>query len=99
MDKYVEHVMEMIASGGIDKEKLKSKLISNWSELEIKAERLIKEMNEILKEAGATETQIECGIDLPTLSWKEEKRMCKLETEDLRMCLLRWPQSKVRKRL
>ena len=58
MDKYVEHVMEMIASGGIDKEKLKSKLISNWSELEIKAERLIKEMNEILKEAGATETQI-----------------------------------------
>ena len=40
MDKYVEHVMEMIASGGIDKEKLKSKLISNWSELEIKAERL-----------------------------------------------------------
>ena len=81
MDKYVEHVMEMIASGGIDKEKLKSKLISNWSELEIKAERLIKEMNEIRKEAGATETQIEWGIDLPTLSWKEEKRMCKLETE------------------
>ena len=75
MDKYVEHVMEMIASGGIDKEKLKSKLISNWSELEIKAERLIKEMNEILKEAGATETQIEWGIDLPTLSWKEEKRV------------------------
>ena len=26
MDKYVEHVMEMIASGGIDKEKLKNKL-------------------------------------------------------------------------
>ena len=104
MDKYVEHVMEMIASGGIDKEKLKSKLISNWSELEIKAERLIKEMNEILKEAGATETQIEWGIDLPTLSWKEEKRMCQLETcanwrQNLRMCLLRWPQSKVRKRL
>ena len=74
MDKYVEHVMEMIASGGIDKEKLKSKLISNWSELEIKAERLIQEMNEILKEAGATETQIEWGIDLPTLSWKEEKK-------------------------
>ena len=93
MDKYVEHVMEMIASGGIDKEKLKSKLISNWSELEIKAERLIKEMNEILKEAGATETQIEWGIDLPTLSWKEEWR------QNLRMCLLRWPQSKVRKRL
>ena len=41
MDKYVEHVMEMIASGGIDKEKLKNKLISNWSKLEIKAERLI----------------------------------------------------------
>ena len=40
MDKYVEHVMEMIASGGIDKEKIKSKLISNWSELEMKAERL-----------------------------------------------------------
>ena len=81
MDKYVEHVMEMIASGGIDKEKLKNKLISNWSKLEIKAERLTKEMNEILKEAGATETQIEWGIDLPTLSWKEEKRMCQLETE------------------
>ena len=64
MDKYVEHVMEMIASGGIDKEKLKNKLISNWSKLEIKAERLTKEMNEILKEAGATETQIEWGIDL-----------------------------------
>ena len=43
--------------------------------------KLIKEMNEILKEAGATETQIEWGIDLPTLSWKEEKRMCQLETE------------------
>ena len=41
----------------------------------------LKEMNEILKEAGATETQIEWGIDLPTLSWKEEKRMCQLETE------------------
>ena len=63
MDKYVEHVMEMIAK------------------LEIKAERLTKEMNEILKEAGATETQIEWGIDLTTLSWKEEKRMCQLETE------------------
>ena len=75
MDKYVEHVMEMIASGGIDKEKLKNKLISNWSKLEIKAERLTKEMNEILKEAGATETQIEWGIDLPTLSWKEEKSL------------------------
>ncbi len=81
MDKYVEHVMEMIASGGIDKEKLKNKLISNWSKLEIKAERLTKEMNEILKEAGATETQIEWGIDLTKLSWKEEKRMCQLETE------------------
>ena len=83
MDKYVEHVMEMIASGGIDKEKLKNKLISNWSKLEIKAERLTKEMNEILKEAGATETQIECA------NWRQ----------NLRMCLLRWPQSKVRKRL
>ena len=74
MDKYVEHVMEMIASGGIDKEKLKSKLISNWSELEIKAERLIKEMNEILKEAGATETQIEWGIDLPTSLLERRKK-------------------------
>ena len=26
MDKYVEHVMEMIASGGIDKEKLKKQI-------------------------------------------------------------------------
>ena len=42
MDKYVEHVMEMIASGGIDKEKLKSKLISNWSELEIKCRKTNK---------------------------------------------------------
>ena len=74
MDKYVEHVMEMIASGGIDKEKIKSKLISNWSELEIKAERLIKEMNEILKEAGATETQIEWGIDLPTSLLERRKK-------------------------
>lgn len=98
MDKYVEHVMEMIASGGIDKEKLKNKLISNWSKLEIKAERLTKEMNEILKEAGATETQIEWEIDLPTLSWKEEKE-CANWRQNLRMCLLRWPQSKVRKRL
>ena len=65
----------------LTREKLKNKLISNWSKLEIKAERLTKEMNEILKEAGATETQIKWGIDLPTLSWKEEKRMCKLETE------------------
>ena len=83
MDKYVEHVMEMIASGGIDKEKLKSKLISNWSELEIKAERLIKEMNEILKEAGPGKKKKECA------NWRQ----------NLRMCLLRWPQSKVRKRL
>ena len=81
MDKYVEHVMEMIASGGNDKDKLPNELISHQSKLEIKAERLTKEMNEILKEAGATETQIEWGIDLPTLSWKEEKRMCQLETE------------------
>ena len=81
IDQFVEHVMETIASRRIDKEALKKKLISNWSELEIKAERLTKEMNEILKEAGATETQIEWGIDLPTLSWKEEKRMCQLETE------------------
>ena len=81
MDKYVEHVMEMIASRRIDKEELKKKLISNWSELDKRGEKLINEMKEILKDAGATETQIEWGIDLPTLSWKEEKRMCKLETE------------------
>ena len=81
IDKFVEHVMEMIVSRGIDKEELKNKLISNWSELDKRGEKLIKEMKEILKDAGATEAQIEWGIDLPTLSWKEEKRMCQLETE------------------
>ena len=81
MDQFVEHVMETIASRRIDKEELKKKLISNWSELDKRGEKLLKEMKEILKDAGATETQIEWGIDLPTLSWKEEKRMCQLETE------------------
>ena len=81
MDKFVEHVMEMIISRGIDKEKMKKKLISDWSGLGKRGEQLIKEMNDILREAGATDTQIEWGINLPTLSWKEEKRMCKLETE------------------
>ena len=81
IDQFVEHVMEMIASRRIDKEELKKNLISNWSGLDKRGEKLMKEMNEILKEAGATENQIEWGIDLRTLSWKEEKRMCKLETE------------------
>lgn len=81
MDQFVEHVMETIASRCIDKEALKKKLISDWSELGKRGEQLIKEMNDILREAGATDTQIEWGINLPTLSWKEEKRMCKLETE------------------
>lgn len=81
MDKFVEHVMEMIISRGIDKEKMKKKLISDWSGLGKRGEQLIKEMNDILRGAGATDTQIEWGINLPTLSWKEEKRMCKLETE------------------
>ena len=71
----------MIISRDIDKEKTKKKLISDWSELGKRGEQLIKEMNDILREAGATDTQIEWGINLPTLSWKEEKRMCKLETE------------------
>ena len=36
---------------------------------------------EMLKDAGATETQIEWGINLPKLSWRKEKRMRELETE------------------
>ncbi len=78
---YQNVFMEMIISRGIDKEKMKKKVISDWSELGKRGEQLIKEMNDILREAGATDTQIEWGINLPTLSWKEEKRMCKLETE------------------
>lgn len=31
IDKFVEHVMEMIVSRGIDKEELINKLVSNWS--------------------------------------------------------------------
>ena len=79
MDQFVEHVMETIASRRIDKEALKKKLISNWSELDKRGEKLLKEMKEILKDAGATETQIEWGINLPT--WRKEKRMRELETE------------------
>ena len=79
IDQFVEHVMEMIASRRIDKEELKNKLISNWSELDKRGEKLLKEMKEILKDAGATETQIEWGINLPT--WRKEKRMRELETE------------------
>ena len=63
------------------KEALKKKLISNWSELDKRGEKLLKEMKEILKDAGATETQIEWGINLPKLSWRKEKRMRELETE------------------
>ena len=79
IDQFVEHVMETIASRRIDKEALKKKLISNWSELDKRGEKLLKEMKEILKDAGATETQIEWGINLPT--WRKEKRMRELETE------------------
>ena len=79
MDQFVEHVMETIASIRIDKEELKKYLISNWSELNKRGEKLLKEMKEILKDAGATETQIEWGINLPT--WRKEKRMRELETE------------------
>lgn len=67
MDKFVEHVMEMIISRGIDKEKMKKKLISDWSGLGKRGEQLIKEMNDILRGAGATDTQIEWGINLPTV--------------------------------
>ena len=38
MDQFVEHVMETIASRRIDKEALKKKLISNWSELDKRGE-------------------------------------------------------------
>jgi len=79
INQFVEHVMETIASRRIDKEALKKKLISNWSELDKRGEKLLKEMKEILKDAGATETQIEWGINLPT--WRKEKRMRELETE------------------
>ena len=79
IDQFVEHVMETIASRRIDKEAFKKKLISNWSELDKRGEKLLKEMKEILKDAGATETQIEWGINLPT--WRKEKRMRELETE------------------
>jgi len=81
IDQFVEHVMEMIASRRIDKEELKKNLISNWSELDKRGEKLMKEMKEILKDAGATDAQIEWGINLPRLSWRKEKRMRELETE------------------
>ena len=81
IDQFVEHVMETIASRRIDKEALKKKLISNWSELDKRGEKLLKEMKEILKDAGATDAQIEWGINLPKLSWRKEKRMRELETE------------------
>ena len=38
-------------------------------------------MKEILKDAGATDAQIEWGINLPKLSWRKEKRIRELETE------------------
>ena len=79
IDQFVEHVMEMIASRRIDKEELKKKLISNWSELDKRGEKLMKEMKEILKDAGATDAQIEWGINLPKLSWRKEKRMRELD--------------------
>ena len=88
IDQFVEHVMEMIASRRIDKEELKNKLISNWSELDKRGEKLLKEMKEILKDAGATETQIEWGINLPNFPG-EKKKECVNWRQNLRMCLLR----------
>ena len=41
MDQFVEHVIETIASRRIDKEALKKKLISNWSELDKRGEKLL----------------------------------------------------------
>ena len=39
-------------------------------------------MNDILKDAGANDAQIDWTTDdLPALSWENEKRTCKLETE------------------
>jgi len=49
------------ASRSIDKEELNNKLTSNWSELDKRGEKLVKEMNDILKDAGATEAQIKWG--------------------------------------
>lgn len=59
----------------------KYELISKWSELDKREEHLQKETKDILKDTGTTEVQIEWGINLPKLSWKNEKRMRKLETE------------------
>ena len=48
----------------------------------IKGSQLIKEMNDILKDAGANDAQIDWTTDdLSALSWENEKRTCKLETE------------------
>ena len=93
IDQFVEHVMEMIASRRIDKEELKKNLISNWSELDKRGEKLMKEMKEILKDAGATDAQIEWGINLPKLSWRKEKRIRELETE-LKDVLVEMTQSR-----
>ncbi len=39
-------------------------------------------MNDILKDAGANDAQIDWTTDdLSALSWENEKRTCKLETE------------------
>ena len=48
----------------------------------------MKEMKEILKDAGATETQIEWGINLPNFPG-EKKKECVNWRQNLRMCLLR----------
>lgn len=42
---------------------------------------MIKEINDILIDAGATDAQIKWGDNLPALSWEKEKRMNKLEID------------------
>jgi len=82
MDEFINNVMNTIASKGFDREKFKNRLESDWNALDIKGSQLIKEINEILKDAGTTDAQINWTTDdLPTLSWENEKRICRLETE------------------
>ena len=81
MDEFIDYVMNTIASKGFDREKLKNRLESDWIALDIKGSQLIKEINDILKDAGATDAQIKWGDDLPVLSLEKEKRINKLETD------------------
>lgn len=69
MDKFIDHTMKTIASKGIDRRKLNNRLESE------KGLQLIKEINDILKDAGATDAQIKWGDNLPALSWEKEERM------------------------